>query len=124
MPVTDDLVPTASAESHSQHHFPWTETTGSNSNNGHCGAVAKPSHTAAAAAAAPPPPPTTTENKTRFVGKHSKDQKLSIFIQKRNINEHQASGEVEEILGLVRISPEAYQSITQNGSAGKQALNA
>lgn len=122
MPVTDDLVPTASAESHSQHHFPWTETTGSNSNNGHCGAVAKPSHTAAAAA--PPPPPTTTENKTRFVGKHSKDQKLSIFIQKRNINEHQASGEVEEILGLVRISPEAYQSITQNGSAGKQALNA
>ncbi len=53
---------------------------------------------------------------TRFVGKHAKDQKLSIFIQKRNINEFQVNGEVEEILGLVRIAPEAYRSIRQKGS--------
>lgn len=61
----------------------------------------------------------TTNNppKTRFVGKHSKDQKLSVFIQKRNINECQQSGQVEEIMGLVRVSPDAYSSILQKESS-------
>lgn len=62
---------------------------------------------------------TTANNppKTRFVGKHSKDQKLSVFIQKRNINECQQSGQVEEIMGLVRVSPDAYSSILQKESS-------
>lgn len=59
---------------------------------------------------------TNAPSKTRFVGKHSKDQKLSIFIQKRNINECLRSGRVEEIMGLVRVSPEAYSSILQKES--------
>jgi hypothetical protein len=64
---------------------------------------------------------TTTSSNTRFVGKHAKDQKLSIFIQKRNINEIQGTGQVEEILGLVRISPETYRNVLQKGSSSSSS---
>lgn len=55
---------------------------------------------------------------TRFVGKHAKDGRLAIFLQRRNINEllaaHAEDSGVDEILGLVRLSPDVLASLRSN----------
>lgn len=40
----------------------------------------------------------------KFVGKHSKDKTLAIYLQKRSIFEYEKDFKVENLLGVVRVS--------------------
>jgi len=59
-----------------------------------------------------------THNTTRFVGKHAKDGRLAIFLQRRNINERQSTqaheSGVDEMLGLVRMSNDVLGALRTN----------
>lgn len=45
-----------------------------------------------------------TTERLKFVGKHSKDKVLSIYLQKRNIYEFEKDFKVENLHGVVRLS--------------------
>lgn len=44
------------------------------------------------------------EPKMKFVGKHSKDKIVSVYLQKRTIYENEKDHKVETLSGLVRVS--------------------
>lgn len=54
--------------------------------------------------------PVSLATKTRFIGKHSRDNRLSIFLHKRNSNSP------SDLLGLVRINRDALHLITEKGA--------
>lgn len=62
------------------------------------------------------------QERTRFVGKHSKDQLLSLYIQKRNILEWESEAlgsgipaQVEPITGILRIRPSLAIRLEEKG---------
>lgn len=46
----------------------------------------------------------TGADRMKFVGKHSKDKMLSVYLQKRTIYEAEKDHKVEALSGLVRVS--------------------
>lgn len=42
-------------------------------------------------------------DRLKFVGKHSKDRALAVYLQKRSINEYERDSKVESLLGVVRV---------------------
>lgn len=55
-------------------------------------------------------PVNNTATKTRFIGKHSRDNRLSIFLHQRNSNAP------SELLGLVRVNRDALHLIQEKGA--------
>lgn len=45
-----------------------------------------------------------TTERLKFVGKHSKDKALAIYLQKRTIYEYEKDFKVENLLGVVRVN--------------------
>lgn len=51
----------------------------------------------------------------KFVGKHSKDKVLAVYLQKRTICEYEKDFKVENLLGVVRVSQHnAYRIVEKD----------
>ena len=58
---------------------------------------------------------TGASERLKFVGKHSKDKLLAVYLQKRTVYECERDHKVENLLGVVRVSQYNADRIVEKG---------